>query len=115
MKTEDTQAIAFLDDFFRDRFFRWWQQVHEVHRIRLFNLAATPIEGGVKLDRLANLFWPDKPGEAEPDAIDHLYTEMMEVRQERGGASGAAAYLALLANAADQYITKFYAKEQAKE
>ncbi len=109
------RAIELLDGFFAERFFVWWKQIHEVDRFRLFNLAAVPEGGEVRLDRLANLLWPDRPGEADPDAIDRLYTEMMAVPKRLGGASGSSAYLALLAHAADRYIRRVYAGKAPKE
>jgi hypothetical protein len=116
LSTEENQAsLDFLDRFFRDHHFPWWSDVHGHDAVRLFNRAA--LNGGkdVRLDRLANLLWPDRAGESDPDAIDLFYTEMMKVPRKQGGAGGAAAYLALLAHAADRFIDSHYTKTGSKE
>ena len=116
LNTEESQAgLEFLDKFFRDHHFPWWTEVHGHTAVRLFNRAA--LNGGkdVRLDRLTNLLWPDRAGESDPDAIDAFYTEMMKVPKRQGGDGGAAAYLALLANAADRFIDSRYAKTGSKE
>ncbi len=116
LSTEESQAsLDFLDRFFRDHHFPWWSDLHGHNAVRLFNRAA--LNGGkdIRLDRLANLLWPDRAGESDPDAIDAFYTEMMNVPRKQGGAGGAAAYLALLAHAADRFIDNRYTKTGSKE
>lgn len=116
LSTEESQAsLDFLDRFFRDHHFPWWTELHGHGAVRLFN--RTALNGGrdVRLDRLTNLLWPDRAGESDPDAIDAFYSEMMKVPKKQGGAGGAAAYLALLAHAADRFIDSRYTKSGSKE
>lgn len=109
LSTEDNeQALDFLDDFFVKYHFPWWQQLHAEDSVRLANRVALPDGDGIRLDRLANAEWPDQPGEADPDAIDRFYEELSSVPSKLGGTGGAAAYLALLAHAADRFIKREY-------
>lgn len=112
---ENKKALEFLDAFFRDHHFVWWQDMHRQETVRLFNREALGQDGSVRLDRLANLLWPDQQGESDPDAIDDFYTEMIRVPKSKGGAGGAAAYLALLAHAADRFIAERYKKTGIQE
>lgn len=116
LSTESSRAgLDFLDRFFRDQHFSWWLDLHGRDAVRLFNRSALNGNGEVRLDRLTNLLWPDRAGESDPDAIDSFYSEMMKVPKKRGGESGAAAYLALLAHAADRFIDSHYTKTGTKE
>jgi hypothetical protein len=116
LTTEDNKkALEFLDTFFRESHFVWWHEMHRQETVRLINREALGEDGSVRLDRLANLLWPDRQGEADPDAVDAFYTEMIKVSKDKGGAGGASAYLALLANAADRFIAEHYKKTGAQE
>jgi hypothetical protein len=112
---ENRRGLELLDDFFKDFHLPWWGQVHQNVLFRLFNPTALGEGNGVRLDRLANLEGSDRAGEADPDAIDDFYTDMMRVPKRQGGTGGTAAYLALLAHAADRYITREYKKTGIKE
>ena len=112
---EEREALAFLDDFFAEYHFPWWQQLQEEPTVRLGNRAALPNGRELSLDRLANTLWPDRPGEADPAAIDRFYTDLALVPRKRGGTSGAAAYLALLAHAADRFVAREYEQNLAQE
>ncbi len=112
---ENKKALEFLDAFFRDHYFVWWREIHRQDTVRLFNRSATAEDGGVRIDRLANLLWPDRPGEADPDAIDAFYSEMIRVPKNKGGMGGASAYLALLTHAAQRFIAERYKKTGAQE
>jgi hypothetical protein len=116
LSTEASRAgLDFLDRFFHDQHFSWWLELHGRDAVRLFNRSALNGNGEVRLDRLTNLLWPDRAGESDPDAIDSFYSEMMKVPKKRGGEGGAAAYLALLAHAADRFIDSHYTKTGSKE
>jgi Tubulin like len=109
--TEDNQrALDALDDFFQKFHIPWWEQLHRHETVRLLNRAALTEEGGVRLDRLANLLWPDRSGKSDPEAVDAFYTAMVQVPKNLGGQSGAGSYLALLAHAADRFIASHYRK-----
>jgi hypothetical protein len=112
---ENKKALDFLDVFFREYHFGWWREMHRHETVRLCNRVALGEDGSVRLDRLANLLWPDRQGDADPDAIDAFYTEMIRVPKSRGGEGGAATYLALLAHAADRFIAEHYKKTGIQE
>ncbi|HYH45129.1 MAG TPA: hypothetical protein VEG34_05540 [Thermoanaerobaculia bacterium] len=105
---ENAKALDRLDDFFRGLHFPWWTQLHRQENVRLLNRAALEDSGGLRLDRLANLIGADDSGNADPEAIDAFYSEMVAVPKSKGGQSGAPAYLSLLAHAADRYIVRYY-------
>jgi hypothetical protein len=105
---ENREALDFLDEFFAGHHFPWWQQLHLEPTVRLANPAALPNGDGLSLDRLANVLWPDRPGEADPEAIDRFYTDLSTVPRRLGGTGGASAYFALLAHAAERFITREY-------
>ena len=115
-------ALELLSHFFAMYHFPWWEQILrlEATSVRMFNRAAFQpgADGSVTVDltRLANLEWPDRPGEANLDQVDAFFTDMVEEAPEpRGGTRGAPAYLSLLAHAADRYVTRTYAKSAVLE
>ncbi len=110
---ENQRALQGLEEYFRGFHVPWWEQLHRHDTVRLLNRAALTEQGEVRLDRLANLLWPDRSGEADPEAIDAFYSAMVEVPGNLGGEGGAGAYLALLAHAADRYIASHYRKTGA--
>jgi hypothetical protein len=109
LQSEDNrEGLEFLDDFFANYHFPWWQQVHLEETVQLANRVALPDNGTVRLDRLANALWPDRPGEADADAIDRFYSDLASVPKRLGGTAGTPAYLALLAHASDRFISREY-------
>lgn len=112
---KNVAVLKLLDDFFHGYHFPWWEQMHQQDGFRLFNRTAFGNGDGVRLDRLANLVGADRAAEADPDAIDDFYTDMMRVPKRKGGSRGTPAYLALLAHAADRFITREYKKTGTKE
>jgi len=112
---ENVGLLNLLDDFFRTFHFPWWEQMHQQAPFRFFNRTAFGNGEGPRLDRLANLLGADRAAEADPDAIDDFYTDMMRVPKRKGGARGTPAYLALLAHASDRFITREYKKTGTKE
>jgi hypothetical protein len=113
---ESREAIDYLDDFFAEHHFPWWRELHSLDGVRLFNRAAFNGDGRtLGLDRLGNFLWPDREGERNPAAFDEFYEEMVRVDKRIGGERGGAAYLALLANAADRYIERRYVRAIAEE
>lgn len=103
---EAREALDLLDDFLVRHHFPWWREIQDEDGVCLANRAALPDEGETRLDRLRNLFWPDDPGGADPDAIDRFYTDMNTRPSRVGGESAAEAYLALLASASDRYLAR---------
>ena len=112
---ENREALEYLDEFFAQHHLPWWREVHALDAVRLFNRAALPENGQVGIDRLANMLWPDREGERNPAAFDEFYAEMVQVDRKLGGERGTAAYLALLANAADRYIDRRYLQRTTEE
>lgn len=112
---ENVRLLKLLDEFFQTYHFPWWEQMHQQAPFRLFNRTAFGNGDGPRLDRLANLLGADQAAEADPDAIDDFYTDMMRVPRRKGGTQGTSAYLALLAHAADRFITREYKKTGTKE
>jgi hypothetical protein len=108
-------ALEFLDRFFAEDHFPWWRQLQTEEAVRLANSTALPDGNGIRLDRLANLFWPDRSGDADPDAIDRFYSDLAAVPKKLGGSGGASAYLALLAHAADRFVRREYENFQAED
>lgn len=116
LNTQDNrEALDYLEEFFAQYHLPWWREVHALETVRLFNRAAFPENGQVGVDRLANLLWPDREGERSPAAFDEFYDEMVRVDRKLGGEHGTAAYLALLANAADRYIDRRYMNRMTEE
>jgi hypothetical protein len=109
------EVLDFLDDFFLSAHFPWWQELHALDSVRLFNRAAFNGGGHISLDRLGNLLWPDREGERDPEAFDEFYDQMVRVDKKLGGERGGAAYMALLANAADRYIDRQYVRKTIEE
>lgn len=113
---ENREDLKLLSDFFDTYFFPWWSDVLQNKTVRLLNSAAFKVDGGgrtrTRLDRLANFLWPDEQGAATLDQIDTFFTETVKVPKERGGESGVAAYLGLMAHAADEYIKSQYRIEE---
>lgn len=113
---ENQDALDLLTQFFKDYHFPWWAQIHRKDTVRLFNCVAIRNDDGsigVKLNRLANLLWPDKSGEASLDHFDRFFTDMVQVPKSKGGEKGVPAYLAILAHAADRFIKREYKKTES--
>ncbi len=113
---ENREDLTLLSEFFDTYFFPWWWDVLHNQTVRLLNRAAFESDAGgrikIRLDHLANLLCPDEPGAATLDQIDTFFTETVKVPKTLGGERGVAAYLGLLAHAADAYIKNQYRIEE---
>jgi len=111
---ENLEALDLLTNYFKKYHFTWWDQIHRQELVRLFNRAAihknSDDTADVELNRIANLLWPDKSGEANLDNFDSFFTDMVRVPKTKGGNKGVATYLALLVHAAESYIKREYKK-----
>lgn len=107
---KERDVVERLGDFFTSYHLPFWGQVADSPKVRLFNREAMPQAPGserrrVDLARLHNLLWPDQGAPGDLDAMDDFFSEMIDVGRPRG-AGGAAAYLSLLASAADAYTAR---------
>jgi hypothetical protein len=108
-------ALDFLDSFFASSHFPWWQQIHSDESVHLGNRVAFPADGVCRLDRLCNLYWPDRAAAADPDAIDRFYSDLCTVTERGGGTTPEALYLAQLAHAADKFAEREYRRNSTEE
>jgi|CXWL01.1.fsa_nt_gi hypothetical protein len=109
------EGLDFLDAFFTEDHFPWWQQVHDAESIHLADPTALPSGDSLQLAKLAAVLWSSRARESDPDAMDRFYSDLSSVPQRLGGAGNAAAYLELLAHAADRFINREYRRNATEE
>jgi hypothetical protein len=118
----EADKLSALKAFFAQRHLPWWRSVH-LHwpgdaaappdRVHLFNMSAFPAPvgepptGSLDLTRARNLVYPDTDAHSDLE-IDALIKATVKVSATPGASDGAPAYLARLALAADQYVSKVY-------
>ena len=112
-------SITSLSRFLRQRHFPWWRDVHTSAegRVQLFNSNSIlhqegpPATASLDLRRLKNLLHPDRT-DPDLDAVHRFFADTCARRKAKAGenavADGAPAYLASLAHAADEFISREY-------
>jgi hypothetical protein len=112
-------SITSLSKFLRLRHFPWWRDVHTSAegRVHLFNSNSIlhqegpPATASLDLRRLKNLLHPEASN-PDRDAVHRFFNDTFSRRKAKAGASeaadGAPAYLATLAHAADDFISREY-------
>jgi hypothetical protein len=111
-------ASDLLTDFFNKFHYTWLRQIHDAGTtVRLFNHSAVLGSNEIqeKVQRLANLLYPDDRTKTGPGPIDEFFTDMVETASHAGGQDESTAYLSLLDSAAARFVNRKYgnAKEVA--
>jgi hypothetical protein len=109
------QALGALREYFEGWHFPWWWQIHELDTVRLLNRAALRECNGrvsIELDQLTNLVdRPQGQGGFARDAMDVFFTDTVEAPPDPHGLRGPAAYLDILARAADRFVRREYREQ----
>ena len=110
LRQTDRRGLELLGAYFKDHFFRWWQDLVKLDRVRYFNRALWTGDGAVDVAGRPNIRWPNDPKKRASD-FDDVFELMVEAEQHAAGEDGLAQYVALLAHAADAYLDRHYRAE----
>jgi hypothetical protein len=117
-KPETRAELSAFGEFFARHHLPWWEQIlrPEPERIRLVNRGAIVAKDGalsVDMRRLGHMDFPAKFDERPAgtlDFVDSFFSDMVSVARKAPGDRGSAAYVSVLARAANRFYKREYLK-----